>query len=193
MYYSEKYLITMMTRAEGFKKIPSGYHIIGVRSDKQIPNEFNCTFHLMEGEKLIMSTTGTTIPGTPSLLGGFTRYNKVGSAVVVSNRVYDNVWKYGKHGGWMPALKQLGNKILVGRDGNKDKIAEDDKNQIWGYFGINFHTATKSYLGKIIKKYVNNWSHGCQVVNNSEDYMKIINMVKHQSRVSYTLLDEFSV
>jgi len=183
----------MMSRATNFIAVPSEYHIIGVRCADQIPNEFNCTFHLMKGTDLILSTTGTTVPGTPSLLGGFLKYNKKGSAVVVANYVYNEVWKFGKHGGWLPALKQLGAKIFVGRDGNKNKEAEDTNNRVWGYFGINFHTATKNYLGKIIKKYVNNWSHGCQVCNNTVEYMHIINLTRKQKTVTYTLLDEFSV
>jgi hypothetical protein len=193
MYYDEKYLITMMTRAEGFKKIPSVYHIIGVRSAEDAPDRFDDTIHLMRGEKLIMSTTGTTNPGLSVLKGGYRRYNNDGAAVVESNRVYNNVWKYGLHLGFMPALKQLGAAITIWRDGNGNDKSEQVGKRTTGWYGINFHTATRSWASNLIKSLIGGWSAGCIVCNNTKEYREIIKYCKSQKTVTFTLLDEFSV
>jgi len=194
MYYREEHLVTMMKQAKGFKTVPSGYHIIGIRSDEDAPNKFDDAFHLMKGEKLILSTSGTTNPGTPILKGGFLKYNKDGAAALEANRVYVNVWKYGKHQGKIPALKQLGASMAIWRDGDKDGKSEEKGRRTVGYYGINFHpdqydinAADKNSSN------INGWSAGCQVCDNIKDYRKIINLVKKQNFITYTLLNEFSV
>lgn len=194
MYYDSKHLITMLTRAKGFTKIPSSYHIIGISSADDAPNKFDDTFHLMYGEELVLSTSGTTNPGTPVLQGGFMKYNKDGAAVVESDRIYYNLWKYGLHKGKVPALKQLGAAIVVWRDGDKDGKSEEQGKRSSGYYGINFHpdqyniNATDKNSSNI-----NGWSAGCQVCNNMADYRKIIKLVKKQKYITYTLLNEFSI
>lgn len=194
MYYEGKDLITMMTRAEGFKSIPSGYHIIGVRSYEDAPNKFDDVFNLFKGEELILSTTGTTNPGTTILKGGFMKYNKDGAAVLEANRVYNNVWKYGKHQGKIPALKQLGASVAVWRDGDMDGKSEEIGRRTVGYYGINFHPDQYDINGKDkTGTNINGWSAGCQVCNNIVDYRKIIKLVKNQKFITYTLLNEFSV
>ena len=194
MYYTEKQLITMMKRAEGFKAVPSAYHIIGVSSSADAPNKFDDTFHLMKGEELIMSTTGTTNPGTSVLKGGFLRYNKDGAAVLERDRVYNNVWKYGLHKGKVPALKQLGAPVAVWRDGDKDGKSEEKGKRTVGYYGINFHPDQYNINGADKQSdNINGWSAGCQVCNNIKDYRKIINLVKEQKFITYTLLNEFSI
>ena len=93
----------------------------------------------------------------------------------------------------MPALKQLGNSITIWRDGDMDGMSEEQGKKTTGWYGINFHTATKSYLGKIIKSTIGGWSAGCQVCNNTVEYMEIINLIKagKQEKVTYCLLKEF--
>lgn len=194
MYYSDKELISRVKQLQDYKSIPEGYWIIGIRNHKDSPDVFDDTFYLMKGQEIIIETTGTTNPGL-KVLKGFSRYNKAGAAVVESNRIYHNVWKYGMHRGYMPALKQLGSKITVWRDNNGDSKSDESGKKFDGWFGINFHTATKSYLAKIVKKVIGGWSAGCQVCNVTEDYMKIINTIKNsdQKFVTYCLLKEFSV
>jgi hypothetical protein len=198
MYYTAKELVTRVKQLDdysNYKGIPEGYWIIGVRNPEDKPDHFDDMFYLMKGEELIMETTGTTNPGLKVLKGGFRRYNNDGAAVVESDRIYYKVWKYGKHLGWMPALKQLGAVITVWRDGNMNAKSEEVGKRTTGWYGINFHTATKSYLGSIIKTLIGGWSAGCQVCNNTEDYMKIINTIKNsnQDKVTYCLLKEFSI
>lgn len=195
MYYTAKELVTRVKQLNDYTHIPGGYWIIGVRSSADIPDHFDDMFYLMKGEELIMETTGTTNPGLKILKGGFRKYNKDGAAVVESDRIYYGVWKYGKHLGYMPALKQLGAAISIWRDGNGNDKSEEIGKRTTGWYGINFHTATKDYLSKVIKILIGGWSAGCQVCNNSEEYMKIINLIKDskQDKVTYCLLKEFSI
>jgi hypothetical protein len=193
MVYEGTEIIARMKQLEDFTKVPSRYHIVGVRSLADETDKFDDTFYLFEGETLIMMTSGTTNPGAKILKGGFRRYNKDGAAVLEADRIYYNVWKYGKHLGYMPALKQLGAPVTVWRDGDLDGKSEEKGKRTTGWYGINFHTATKSYLSNIIKTFIGGWSAGCQVCNNAPEYMSIINKVKDQSSVTYTLLNEFNV
>lgn len=193
MYYLGEELVERVKQLDDFISIPSGFWIIGVRNPEDKPDSFDDMFYLMKGEELIFETTGTTNAGVKILKGGFRKYNNVGTAHVQANRIYYNVWRYGLHLGWMPSLKQLGAKITVFRDGNMNSKSEEIGKPITGYYGINFHTATRNFLGKVIKVLIGGWSAGCQVCNNSQDYMIIINTVKKQKNITYCLLNEFSI
>ena len=194
MYYEGKDIIAKMKEARGFKSVPQDYHIVGVRSHDDEPNKFDDSLSLFYGEKLILTTSGTTNPGTTVLKGGFLKYNKDGAAVVESNRVYYNVWKYGLHAGKIPALKQLGNAITIWRDGDRDGKSEEIGKRTTGYYGINFHCDQYDINGPDkAGENINGWSAGCMVCNNIEDYRKIIELCKKQKNVTFTLLNEFPV
>jgi len=191
--YTSKEIIKRVYSLNDFKTIPEGYWIVGIRNPNDATDKFDDMFYLMNNGEIVMKTTGTTNPGASILKGGFKKYNSDGAAVVESDRIYYDVWKYGMHNGYMPALKQLGAKITVWRDGDMDGKSEEQGKKFSGYYGINFHTATKSYLGKVIKTLIGGWSAGCQVCNNSEEYMEIINKIKTsgQEKITYCLLKEF--
>jgi hypothetical protein len=198
MLYNSKLVIERVKQLGDYTKKNKpmsewGYWICGVRSEADEADRFDDTFYLFKGEEFIMETTGTTNPGVEVLKGGFRKYNNDGAAVVESDRIYWGVWKYGKHLGWMPALKQLGNSITIWRDGNCNDRSEEIGKRTTGWYGINFHTATKSYMMDIVKTLIGGWSAGCQVANNTKDYRKIINLCKTQDKTTYVLLKEFSV
>ena len=190
--YTAKQLVTQVKRLSDYKGIPEGYWIVGVRNPVDHPDQFDDMFYFMKGEELISKTTGTTNPGL-SILKGFKKYNKHGAAILESNRWYHGVWKYGLHKGYMPALRQLGNEVTVWRDGDMDHQSEEQGVKMTGWYGINFHTATKSYLGNVIKTTIGGWSAGCMVCNNTKEYMNIINTIKKskQEKVTFCLLKEF--
>ncbi len=190
--YTAKQLVTRTKKRKDFVKIPTGYWIIGIKSKQDAADKFDDMFYLMKGETMVMSTTGTTNPGLRIIKNGWKKYNRYGAAIVESDRIYYDVWKYGLHKGYMPALRQA-NVITVFRDGDNDEKSEEIGKKMTGMYGINFHTATKSYLGKVIKTLIGGWSAGCQVCNNSVEYMKIINLIKKskQKRVTFCLLKEF--
>jgi len=190
--YNGDELLKRVKELSDFNGVPNEYWLIGVRNPVDHPDQFDDMFYLMKGESLVMKTTGTTNPGL-SILKGFKKYNKEGAAILESDRWYHGVWKYGMHNGYMPALRQVGNKVTVWRDGDMDYKSEEQGKKETGWFGINFHTATKSYLGNIIKSTIGGWSAGCQVCNNTKEYMEIINTIKNskQDKVTYCLLKEF--
>lgn len=57
-------------------------------------------------------------------------------------------------------------------------IKNDDAEEIGklyeDYIGINFHTVSYDKNAKIIKEYINGWSLGCQVINNTVEYYQDI-------------------
>ena len=187
--YNDKQLLDRVKSLKSFKGIPQGYWIVGVRSNEDAPNKYDDKFYLFNGEQFVKVVTGTTNPGTPILQGGYLKYNKVGAAVVKADEVYYDVWKFGLHQGKMPALRQIGN-FIVYRDGDKDGNSEEIGAPITGSgYGINFHTC--SYLDKVVGENIGGWSAGCQVVNNTEQYYMVINLIKNQNKITYCLLNEF--
>jgi hypothetical protein len=189
--YSVAELLDRVSEMEGFVKIPSGYWIIGIRNQEDHPDRYDDIIYLMYNKTLIKRTTGTTNPGLKVLRGGFKSYNKNGAAIVKSDKFYPNLWKFGKHKGYMEALVQKA-IVTVFRDKDCDYLAEEQGKEYKGFYGINFHTATKNYLSNLIKTIIGGWSSGCIVCNNTKDYRLIIAKIKKQNLpVSFCLLKEF--
>ena len=187
--YTDKQLLEKVKGLSSFSKIPSGYWLLGVRSLDDLPNRFDDKIYLFKNEDFVMVTSGTTNPGTPTLKQ-FEKVNKDGAAVLKANEWYYDVWKYGKHNGKVEALLQLGNKVKVYRDTDKDDKAEEQGKLQEGYFGINFHPNTYD-LTKPSGTNVGWWSAGCQVVNNIPNYKVMIGLLKKEKLVSYCLINEF--
>ena len=187
--YTDKQLLEKARSLSSFSKIPSGYWLLGVRSLDDIPNTFDDKIYLFKGEEFVLVTSATTNPGI-NTLKQFEKVNKDGAAVLKANEWYYNVWKYGKHNGKVEALLQLGNKVTVFRDTDKDIKAEEQGNLQSGYFGINFHPNTYD-LTKGSGTNIGWWSAGCQVVNNISNYKIMIKLLKNEKFVSYCLLNEF--
>lgn len=195
MYYSDELIVERVKQLSGYKGIPKEYWIVGVRSSEDVADTFDDVFYLMYGGNIIQETTGTTNPGLRVLQGGFKKYTNKGAAILKSDEWYYDVWKYGLHKRYMPALLQVGSKVKVYRDKNCNKKSEESGLLEEGWFGINFHTATRKYLERIVKRFIGGWSAGCQVCNSTEEYNKIINTIRDskQGSVTYCLLKEFSV
>ena len=85
---------------------------------------------------------------------------------------------------------QLGNKVKVYRDTDKDDKAEEQGKLQEGYFGINFHPNTYD-LTKGSGDSIGWWSAGCQVVNNISNYKIMIGLLKREKLVTYCLINEF--
>lgn len=194
MYYSAEFLIERVKQMPDFKYIPKGYWIIGIRSSEDQPDRFDDVFNLMHGEKLILQTSGTTNPGVKILQGGFKKYNNDGAALVEADRIYYNVWMYGLHLGRTPALRQRGAKITVWRDGDMDRLSEEQGKRTTGYYGINFHPDQFDIEAADKQKdKIGGWSAGCQVCNVIADYKVFIEKCKEEDKVTYCLLNEFSI
>jgi hypothetical protein len=187
--YTDKQLLARVKELDSFKNIPAGYWLLGVRSLDDIPNTFDDKIYLFKGEEFVLVTSATTNPGT-NTLKQFEKVNKDGAAVLKADQWYYNVWKYGKHNGKVEALLQLGNKVQVYRDTDRDSQSEEQGALQSGYFGINFHPNTYD-LSKGSGTNIGWWSAGCQVVNNIPNYKTMIKLLKNEKFVTYCLVDEF--
>lgn len=198
--YSDKELLDKVKSLDGFEKIPNGHWIIGVRSKEDVYDVYDDKFYEFVGEQFLRVLTGTTNAGGKQLKGGFKKFNKYGSAILKADEWYYNVWEYGLHRGRMPSLRQTGSKVLVHRDGNMNSKAEELGKPILGWYGINYHTNTYDFSKKslkIVKWVIGNWSAGCQVINDREEYLEQMDEFRYlhlsgsQKYVSYCLLNEF--
>lgn len=186
--YTDSQILNKVKSLSSFKTIPKGYWIVGIQSNEDAFDRFDDKFYLFEGEKFVLVTSGTTNAGKNGLLK-YDSYNQDGVAVVKTNEWYYDVWKYGLHNGKVMALRQV-KPFLISRDGDKDKQIEES-NAIPLIAGINFHPNTYNLATKEVKEIIGGWSLGCQVVNNIEKYVQIMNLVRPQKVVSYCLLKEF--
>jgi hypothetical protein len=187
--YTDSRLLERVKSLSSFTKIPSGYWLLGVRSQDDLPNRFDDKIYLFKGEEFVLVTSATTNAGT-STLRQFEKVNKDGAAILKADEWYYNVWKYGKHQGKVEGLLQLGNKVKVWRDTDKDDKSEEQGKLQEGYFGINFHPNTYD-LSKPSGTTIGWWSAGCQVVNNVSNYKLMIQLLKREKLVSYCLINEF--
>jgi hypothetical protein len=187
--YTDKQLLEKVNSLSSFGKIPAGYWLLGVRSLDDIPNRFDDKIYLFKGEEFVLVTSATTNAGTPTLRQ-FEKINKDGAAVLKADEWYYNVWKYGKHQGKVEGLLQLGNKVKVWRDTDKDDKSEEQGKLQEGYFGINFHPNTYD-LSKPSGTTIGWWSAGCQVVNRVDLYKIMIKLLKTEKFVTYCLINEF--
>ena len=158
-------------------------HIVGVRSKANEKNKFDDHIYLFNGP-LMQIFTGTTNPGTHWLKN---LLNPSGCAVVKPGQYVDS-WKLGLHQGKYRALVQA-KPITVYRDNNKNDLAEEIGKEDTGMFGINIHRANESAVSSIIDK----WSAGCQVLNNPDEFHKLLTAceMSGKSAFTYTLLREF--
>jgi hypothetical protein len=210
--YTDDQLLKRVMEVEGFKGFPKGRFIIGVRSEEDTSNVYDDKFYeyecLADGEftmdpsklMFIRVLTGTTNPGAKILKGGFKSFNKVGAAVLKSDKWYYNVWKYGMHRGRMPALRQRGAEMTVYRDGDMDGKSEEIGEPISGWYGINYHMNTYDLSEENLQRekwIIGAWSAGCQVTNDRDEYLEQMEWYEDalndgkQEYVSYCLLREF--
>lgn len=188
--YTDKELLDRVKTLKSYTHIPE-LLLIGVRSKADIFNQYDDKFYFYWNRVFITHTTGTTNPGSFSLLGGWKSTNKIGSAIVKSDEIYYDVYGYGLHKGKMPALRQIGNMKYF-RDNDNDKFSEEIGKEYSGNFATAFHFNDYNIVSKTLKILIGGWSEGCQVANVSEPYNKIINLVKSEKKkVSYALLKEF--
>jgi len=115
--------------------------------------------------------TGTTDPGKHA-----TETSSIGVAHLCYG-YHKDIWQKGIHGSnnpnfAHPALIQTGNKICIWRDENKN-YENDEGRYIEGYFGINWHRASKIHDVPTI----GNYSAGCQVTLNSQDFEFGLNLI----------------
>lgn len=164
--------------------VPEKVHIVGIRANKEVDNIWSDTLYVFEGNKLLFSGIGTTIPGRPYLLKPM---NPKGAAVLKEGQ-YLNSWTRGKHNGY-DALIQYA-PITVYRDANRDSIADEKPGtEDRGVFNIDIHHAGQNFIAK----FIDNFSAGCQVFQDPTIFAKLMQLVGNspQTVYTYTLLKEF--
>ena len=190
--YTDSQLLDKVKSLPDYKGIPQGHWILGVRSLEDKPDAFDDKFYHFIGETFRQVIKGTTNPGV-TILKSFGKFNPSGAAVVKSDEWYYDLWKFGKHHGKIDALLQLGTKVKVYRDGDKDNKSEEQGLLQEGFFGINYHSNGYDIDAKATGTVVGGWSAGCQVPCEIQKYKKQMQEFKasKQSTFTYCLLKEF--
>lgn len=169
---------------------PFELNIVGVRSATQVPNAFDDRLHIFfvnrEGKWQHHSFPATTDPGTHWLR---TPMNSNGTAILKPGQYRDS-HALGMHRGKYLALVQR-RPVTVIRDFNRNNVLDfGEAKQQTGLFGINIHRA----LLRGTTRYVDNFSAGCQVFANGEDFAQFIQLCEQHKRMygnsfTYTLIE----
>jgi hypothetical protein len=169
-------------------------NIVGIRNSSTgtaVTNLFDdwmTVSYKENGEWKFFQWNCTTDPGTKAVME-FHAEN--GVARVVPGQ-YRGSHMIGLHQGKYEALKQQ-KPVKVYRDKNKDK--NFDTNVIEeGIFGINIHRSSATGTST----YVENWSEGCQVFANIEDFNKFMTICRkakdiHGNSFTYTLIESSDI
>jgi hypothetical protein len=190
--YTDSQLLDKVKSLPDYKGIPQGHWILGVRSIEDTADAFDDKFYHFIGESFRQVIKGTTNPGV-KVLKNFKNYNPDGAAIVKADEWYYDLWKFGKHHGKIDALLQLGSKIKVYRDIDKDSKSEEEGKLQEGFFGINYHLNNYNIDAKTTGTIVADWSAGCQVCNDAPRYKKQMQEFKlsKQPTFTYCLIKEF--
>lgn len=180
-----------------FTKGAYNLNIIGVRSDNKnkVTNLYDdllvVVYKTPNGKWTRQSYQITTEPGLYYMIKE--KLNPKGTAILVPGQ-YRGCWEIGKHKGKYDALVQR-KPIKVYRDNNRDEIYDMDSERIdKGVFGINIHRSNE-----FRQTYnVNNWSAGCQVFADPNQFKSFMDLCKKQRQLygntfTYTLIDEKDV
>ena len=174
-----------------FNKGKYNLNIIGVRrADTKVTNQFDdyivVEYIDMYGIKTREVFAATTDPGLSSITNPI---SSKGCAILAPGQ-YRSCWKLGYHKGKYEAIVQY-KPVKVYRDNNKDVIYDfNPKTVEEGTFGINIHKAGTH------STQVDNWSAGCQVLANKEDFDRLMKLAHRQisqgygKLFTYTLINE---
>lgn len=168
---------------------PYQLNIVGVRSNSTAANEFDDLLYVFwkddKGNWVGKYYTVTTDPGTFWLKNPST---KLGTAILAQGQYVDS-WQIGKHKGKYEALVQA-KPVKVIRDYDRNAVLDFNNGKIYtGLYGINIHHAGAD------SKSVDNWSAGCQVFSNLQDFNDFMELVRKSNKLygnkfTYTLIDE---
>ena len=167
-------------------------NIVGVRNNspstfKKVTNVFDdfitLTFKDENGVLQYYCWSATTDPGKKGVQNF---QNSKGIARLVPGQ-YRGVYSLSLHGGKYKALCQRLGNVTVWRDKNRD-LVYDQVVKDTGMFGINIHKAGQD------SKWVDNWSHGCQVFKKVKDFNEFMSICKSASKIwgnkfTYTLIE----
>lgn len=171
---------------------PYQMNIVGERKDSTKPNSFD--------DRIIMfwkndkkdwegyEAPATTDAGTYWLK----KATKSKGTALLKEGQYKDTYKLDEHNGRYLALTQRLKPVTVIRDYNRDDVLDfKNGNEDTGMFGINIHRADKDGT----TTYIGEYSAGCQVFANAEDFDKMIEWAQRHEKLygnvfTYTLIDE---
>jgi len=188
MFTKEQILKTIGDKGYSLDKRIGYPNLVGVRFLTKI-NSFDDELYVLtydnSGDIDIEKYSITTDPGLYAI---HHTINPKGTAIIVPG-FYKDLWTFGLHKGKYKAFVQL-NKVSVYRDNNKDSVYDLIPETIDnGIFGINLH---KAGLTSIV---VDNWSYGCQVFKNSDDFDKVLKQAESSgyNKFNYILLNNIDI
>lgn len=195
--YTDKELIERVKVLPSYNWVIPKYLIIGVRSKEDTPNVFDDKMYVFIDGVFKMVASCTTNPGSPTLLGGWKKYNKNGAAILKSDEIYYDAYRKSNggsiqhHNGKMPCLRQV-SKMFYFRDGNNNNKSDEVGDLYFDNYSTNIHFNNYDLKTKIIGTFVNGWSAGCQVLNNAEQYNELLSLMPEKESITYCLLKEFN-
>ena len=193
--YTSKQLLNRMKSLPSFRYMPSGYHIIAVRSEEDTPDVYDDKLYLFFGRKFIMVMPCTTNSGTYGL-HNFWKWNSKGTAIIKSNEVYYNAFiktdgrNFKHHHGKVQALRQIA-PLKYYRDNDYDNNIDEIGNIYEAIYNTNIHPNSYAYKTGIRSWLIGKWSTGCIVVNDLSKYWKMLNTIPYNYPVTLTLLKEW--
>ena len=169
-------------------------NIFGIRSLSSKPNSFDDYIGILyqnEIRNMCMIMNATVDAGVTVLGDTFGGEN---GTLILPLGQHRGLFKKGKHRGRYDALVQA-REVEVIRDTNKDSLLTYNSGfRETGWFGLNLHRANKNF----VTRYVNDWSHGCSVIQDVFLYDWFMNIITkslqyYKNSFTYTLFSEADV
>lgn len=177
---------------KGYKWFTAPYdlNVIGVRHSGQYANVFDDTICVAyidtQGNKRVFIAPATVDPGQYYLRQPL---SADGCAILPEGQ-YLSLWTLGKHKGYTALVQRKAIQVI--RDNDRDGVPIGTLSKKVEIIGLNLHRALEAGIAAIVDKF----SAGCQVVQVTQDFNYIIELVKLQvkyvksSIVSYTLISD---
>jgi len=171
---------------------PYELNIVGRRTNSTKPNKFDDWIYVFYKNQYNKwkgyKSEATTDAGTFWLNQPM---RSEGTALLKEGQ-YLNTYALDLHNGKYLAITQRLKPVTVYRDYNRDDVLDfNNGEEQTGFFGINIHRADSTGT----TKYVGQYSAGCQVYANADDFDKLIKLAerhkeKYGNVFTYTLIDE---
>jgi len=173
---------------------PYELNIVGIRTGSTVPNRFDDEIHVFfksnANQWIHYIFPATTDPGTYWLKNPM---HPQGTAILKQGQ-YADTYQIGLHKGKYYALVQR-KPVTVIRDYDRNAVLDFSNGRPdTGMFGINIHRASVNGITKT----VDNYSAGCQVLANINDFNLLMQLAeKHRqlygNSFTYTLIDKRAI
>lgn len=185
--YTDEQILTRVKSLASFRGFPHGVLDVWIRSAEDEFDRFDDKVYTFEcsGDKapprFVMVCSGTTNAGAEGLKN-FSKYNRLGCAVLKSDEIVYNSHIFGTHKGY-PAYRQA-KGFPYFRDGDKDKFAEETGEIYHDIILANCHKAG------IFSTLIGGWSVACLVRNQLAQWQKWLTFMNKRP-LTVAILKEF--